>query len=40
MSRQALSPPPVFSDAGTQDNAVIVREAQEWIEVGCCTSKL
>lgn len=40
MSRQALSPPPVFSDAGTQDNAVIVREAQEWIEVDCYTSKL
>lgn len=33
MSFQTLSPAPVFSDAGAQNNTVVVREAQEWIQV-------
>ncbi len=33
MSSKTLSPVPVFSDAGAQDNVVVVREAQEWIQV-------
>ena len=42
MSRrvQSLSPPPVFSDAGAQDNAVVVHEAQEWIEVSASMRSL
>ncbi len=40
MSVQAISPAPVFSDAGAQDNRVVVREAQEWIQVMLCRSWL